>query len=396
MKNVNDILATIGAPGRNEDGSFTRTCFTPEFFETVEAAKKLMEEYGMSTDVNRMGTLHGVLRGTDPGLKSILIGSHLDTVIRGGMFDGALGVACGLDVARRLKEEGRTLRHTLEIYGFDFEEANPMGGTFGARCVAGNYNPKQFRLEESLAGFGLTLEDTESCRRDFSDVKCYLEAHIEQGDYLDNEKITIGTVSGIVSIVRYIIDAVGQSNHAGTTMMKNRQDALVAMSKLIAEADRRCREIDDRLVITFGTILCMPGAENVIPGLVECGVEIRHMDLEKTDEMAAALHEIAAGIDNAKFELKLKESKPGVTCDRHIMDLINDSASDAGFSHVEMASGAGHDAVPVAKTGTPIAMIFVPSRGGLSHCGEEWTDPEDVAAGAEVLYRTVLRLDAED
>lgn len=396
MKNVNEILAAIGAPGRNEDGSYTRTCLTPEYFESVRIAKELMDGLGMQTEVNRIGTLHGVLPGSVPGLKSILVGSHLDTVISGGLFDGAFGVACGIEAVRRLKESGKTLRHPLEIYGFDCEESNPMGGTFGARCVAGNYDPQQLGLKESLEAFGLSLDDADSCRRDFSDVKCYLEAHIEQGDLLDNEHITIGTVQGIVSIVRYVIDAIGQSNHAGTTMMKNRHDAMVGMARLISEADRRCREIDPTLVLTFGTIECFPGAENVIPGRVRCGVETRHMDIAVTDRMIDVIREIAAGIDTVDFDIRKKERKPGVTCDRHIMDLINASAEDAGISFREMASGAGHDAVPIAKTGTPTAMIFVPSRGGLSHCGEEWTDPEDIAAGAEVVYRTILKLDEED
>ena len=350
----------------------------------------------MQTEVNPIGTLHGVLPGSVPGLKSILIGSHLDTVISGGLYDGAFGVACGIEVVRRLNESGKTLRHPLELYGFDCEESNPMGGTFGARSVAGNYDPQQLGLKEALASFGLSLSDADSCRRDFSDVKCYLEAHIEQGDLLYNENITIGTVQGIVSIVRYVIDAIGQSNHAGTTMMKNRHDAMVAMARLISEADRRCREIDPTLVLTFGTIECFPGAENVIPGRVRCGVEARHMDIAVADRLIDDIRGIAEGISTVKFEIRKKERKPGVTCDRHIMDLINASAEEAGISFREMASGAGHDAVPIAKTGTPTAMIFVPSKDGLSHCGKEWSAPKDLAAGAEVLYRTVLRLDEED
>lgn len=395
MNQVNDILLSIGQAGRNDNGSYTRACYSHEYFMAVDIAEKIMREYGMDTSRDTAGNLHGILRGSEPTLKSIIIGSHLDTVPEGGLFDGAYGVAGGLDVVRRFAESGDKPRHTIEIYAFNAEESSPLGGTFGSRAVAGLVSPEQPGLAEALKKYGHTVPEIMDCRRDFSDAKCYLELHIEQGDYLFNEGLKIGVVSGIVGVIRYRVTAIGQSNHAGTTMMKNRRDAMVAMARLIAEADKRCRAIDDKLVLTIGTIRCWPGSENVIPGKVECTFEMRHMDSAKTDELIKEIREIAAGIDTVKFEIVNMVNKGAVSCDAHLMDVIIKAAEDAGESHVVMPSGAGHDANPMAHR-VPIGMIFVPSRDGLSHCAEEWTEPYDLNAGAGVLYRTVLALDAEN
>lgn len=394
MSAVNEILAQIGAAGRQEDGGYFRGCYSPEYFQAVDIVERQMQKIGMETDRDAAGNIHGVLPGNDPKAKSVVIGSHLDTVPGGGLYDGAYGVAAGLAVAKRLREEGKILRHTLEVYGFHGEESNPLGGTFGSRAIAGQVKPDQPGLAEALAAYGHNVREILDCRRDFSGVKCYLEAHIEQGDLLEQEGLKIGVVSGIVSVIRYRVTALGQSNHAGTTMMKNRRDAMVAMARLIAAADEECRKIDDTLVFTVGTIACQPGSENVIPGRVECTFEMRHMKKEKTDCLIGRIREIAAGIGTADFEITNKIDKGSVSCDSHLMEVISRSASEAGICHRIMASGAGHDANPMAHV-TPIGMIFVPSRGGLSHCKEEWTSQEELESGTEVLYRTVLHLDEE-
>ena len=395
MGQVKEILSTIGKAGKNTDGSYTRSCYSPAYFEAVEIVEKKMKELGMEVSRDAAGNIHGVLPGTEPGAKSIIMGSHLDTVPCGGLFDGAYGVAAGLEVVRRLKEEGKMFRHSLELYGFNAEESNPIGGTFGSRAVAGLVDPKQPGLQDALWEYGYTVPEILACKRDFSDAKCYLELHIEQGDYLFNEGLQIGVVSGIVGIIRYRVTAIGHSNHAGTTMMKKRKDAMVAMARLIAQADERCRKIDDTLVLTVGTIQCWPGSENVIPGKVECTFEMRHMDREKTDELIDEIRRIADGIDMVEFEITKKIDKGSVKCDEHLMEVITRAASDAAVTHVIMPSGAGHDANPMAHC-LPVGMIFVPSKDGLSHCKEEWTSDKELECGSEVLYRTLTLLDLED
>ncbi len=395
MNQVKEILAAIGMAGKNEDGSYTRSCYSPEYFKVLDIVEGQMRELNLEVSRDAAGNIHGFLPGTEKGLGSIMIGSHLDTVPSGGLFDGAYGVAAGLEVVRRLKEEGKSLRHPLELYGFNAEESGPIGGTFGSRAVAGLVDPEQPGLSEALREYGHTVQEILDCRRDLSKAKCYLELHIEQGDLLFNEGLEIGVVSGIVGIVRYRVTAFGHSNHAGTTMMKNRRDAMVAMARLIAAADERCRRIDDTLVLTVGTIECRPGSENVIPGLVECTFEMRHMKKEKTDELIEEIQKIAAGIDTVDFEITKKIDKGSVACDSRLMQVITQAAEEAKISHIVMPSGAGHDANPMAHC-LPVGMIFVPSRDGLSHCKEEWTETKDLENGAEILYRTVEIVDRED
>lgn len=214
---------------------------------------------------------------------------------------------------------------------------------------------------------------------------------IEQGDHLFNEGLDIGVVSGIVGIVRYRVTALGKSNHAGTTMMKNRQDAMVGMAKLIAKGDALCRAIDDNLVFTVGTIHCEPGSENVIPGKVVCTFEMRHMDGKLTDRLIAKIEEAAQTIPNCKFTFEKRVDKGSVPCDKHLMDAIEQGAAACQLKYVVMPSGAGHDANAIGHR-VPVGMIFVPSRDGLSHCKEEWTDEDDLANGVAVLRQTLEEL----
>ena len=395
MNSIKQMLMCIASFGKGENGSYTRGCYTPEYFQAVKATRQVMEELGMEVSEDAAGNVRGVLSGTDPALPHILMGSHLDTVPQGGLFDGAYGVAGALETVRQLKENGTKLRHTVEIYGFNGEESNPIGGTFGSRAIAGLIDVKQPGFTEALAQYGHTPEEILACKRDFADAKCYLELHIEQGDHLFNEGLDIGVVSGIVGIVRYRVTALGKSNHAGTTLMKNRQDAMVGMAKLITNGDALCRAIDDNLVFTVGTITCEPGSENVIPGKVVCTFEMRHMDSKMTDRLIAKIEEAAQSIPNCQFTFEKRVDKGSIPCDRHLMENIEKSAAVCGTKYVVMPSGAGHDANAIGHR-VPVGMIFVPSKDGLSHCKEEWTDEGYLVKGQAVLARTVLELDRED
>lgn len=396
MSRLNGMLHEIGEIGRNEDGSITRLGGSEGYYQALEAVKARMEELGMKTERDPVGNVHGILPGADPNAKSIVIGSHLDTVIRGGVFDGMLGVTGALEVACRLKEEGRTLRHPLEIWGFNLEESSPVGGTFGSRCVVGMVDPDAPGYADRLARYGLTPDDVRAAKKDISGYGCYLEYHIEQGDKLDRAGLDIGVVSGIVSVIRYDVTASGQSNHAGTTMMANRRDALVGMSKLIVAAEQRARELSDTLVFTVGKLTVSPGQENVIPGQVVATFEMRHMDKAVTDQFFADIQELAAGITNCDFSFVNTVAKYSTACDPELIRIIDGACEELNLPHVIMPSGAGHDANPMAHEGVPMGMIFVPSVGGISHDGKEWTEARHVDAGADVLYRTVLKLDERE
>ena len=195
MSRLNELLQQAGNIGRNEDGSITRLGFSEKYFQALEFLKGRMQELGMKVETDPVGNLHGVLQGSDPEAKSIVIGSHMDTVMQGGVYDGMLGVTGALEVAARLKDEGRTLRHPLEIWGFNMEESSILGGTFGSRCVTGMLDPDIPGYAEKLAKFGCSPEKAKAAKRDISKYECYLEYHIEQGDKLDHTGIDVGVVS---------------------------------------------------------------------------------------------------------------------------------------------------------------------------------------------------------
>lgn len=393
MSRLNDMLHEIGGIGRNEDGSITRLGASAEYYQALEKVKARMEELGMETERDAVGNLHGVLPGSDPAAKSIVLGSHLDTVIKGGVFDGMLGVTGALEVVYRLKEENRTLNHPLEVWGFNMEESSPLGGTFGSRCVVGMVDPDAPGYPDRLARYGMTPADVRAAKKDISKYGCYLEYHIEQGDKLDHAGLDVGVVSGIVSVIRYDVTAHGVSNHAGTTMMPNRKDALVGMSKLIVAAEQRARELSDTLVFTVGKLSVLPGQENVIPNEVLATFEMRHMDKAVTDQFYEDIQAMAAEISNCDFTFVNTVAKYSTPCAPEIIQAIDNACEHLRIPHVIMPSGAGHDANPMAHEGVPIGMIFVPSVNGISHHGAEWTEAKHVDAGADVLYNTVLALD---
>ena len=393
MERISRILQEIAHYGKNQDGSYTRLGYSPEFRESRNAAQKLMESYGMETSTDAAGNVRGILWGTDKAAKHILMGSHLDTVPSGGLFDGAYGVAAALGAVERLQQEGRKLRHTVEVYGFNAEEGGPLGGPFGSRALAGLVDPQQFHLAEALAAYGHTVEEILACARDFSDVLCYLETHVEQGGVLEQQGIPIGVVSGIAGIGRYQVTALGQSNHGGTTPMRLRRDAMVAMAMLIVYADAQCREIDPALVFTPGKVTVYPGAANVVPGKVVASFEMRHVEKARTDELLRRIEAKAKEIPDADFTIEKVIYKSSAHCAPALQDMIRQAAAEAGAAAMTLPSGAGHDADSLDHR-VPIGMIFVPSHLGISHSGDEWTEPQAVEQGGDILYRTLLKVDA--
>lgn len=392
MGKVMDILENIGHFGKNPDGSYTRRLYSPEFFQALGAAEQLLQQAGLITSRDAAGNLRAVLSGTEPERKHILMGSHLDTVPSGGLFDGAYGVAAAIACVQRLKKEGKRLRHTVEVYAFNGEEASPLGGTFGSRALAGLTDPDQPLLKETLAGFGHTVDEILDCQRDFSDAACYLETHIEQGGQLEKKGLQLGIVSGISNIVRYLVTAEGESNHGGTTPMEDRQDAMVGMARLIVAGDAACRAIGHNTVFTAGKIQCWPNAANVVPGRVTCTFEMRNIDNRYTDALIGEIRKVAEAISDARFTIQLLIHKDSAICDQGLMENFEQAADAAGATWQVMPSGAGHDADSIAHR-IPVGMLFIPSHLGISHSGRESTPPEDVERGGDVFYRALLGLD---
>lgn len=390
-RDVVSILNKIAVAGANADGSYTREPFSKEYFQAVDTVNGFMEELGMTVTVDAAGNAHGILPGLNPALKHIIMGSHLDTVEQGGKYDGAYGVAGALAVLFQLKEAKVQLNHTVEIYGFNGEERS----TIGSKAVAGLIDKDDNYFAAQIKGYGHTVDEMLPCKRDFSDAKCFLELHIEQGERLDKEKLNIGIVSGIVAAARYKVVALGKSNHAGTTQMFRRHDALVGMCKLILKGNELCRALDPDMVFTVGTISCEPGAKNVIPGRVECCFGMRQLDKTKMAALIEAIKEEAEKISDCKFIIEPESFIPAAMCDKQIVADLETVTKTAQLSSVVMPSGAWHDCNSFANL-CPIGMIFVPSRDGLSHCKEEWTGDNDLQNGVKVLKGLVEKLDKED
>lgn len=389
-RDVVSILDKITTAGANKDGSYTRNPFSKEYFQAVEIVKKLMQELDMTVTVDAAGNVHGVLPGKNPSLKHIVMGSHLDTVEQGGKYDGAYGVAGALAVLFQFKAANVQLNHTIEVYGFNGEERS----TIGSKALAGLINKDDAYFAEQIQGYGHTVDEMISCKRDFSDAKCFLELHIEQGERLEKEKLNIGIVSGIVAAARYKVVAFGKSNHAGTTQMFRRKDALVGMCKLILKGNELCRSIDPDLVFTVGTISCEPGAKNVIPGRVECCFGMRQLDKAKMDALINFIKEEAKKIPDCQFTIEPESYIPAVMCDKGIVADLETVTKENNLSSVVMPSGAWHDCNSFAHI-FPIGMIFVPSKDGLSHCKEEWIANSDLQNGVTVLKGLVEKLDKE-
>lgn len=389
---IRENFFDIADIGRNEDGSITRLLFSKEYKEAQNRTRKYMEEAGLTTAIDPVGNLHGILKSEDPDAKTILIGSHLDTVIQGGAYDGLLGIIAGVEVARELTEHQQKLKHHLEIIAFNGEEGNDLGGTFGSRCAMGLVPSEEEAYLQKAKAFGLTKEDLLNSKMITKDKSCFLELHIEQGNTLWQTGEEIGIVNGIVGLVRYKITAWGQSNHAGTTMMEHRKDAMTGMAKLMAEADRLARDYGNHMVATFGKVEVTPNAVAVIPGKVEAVLEIRNLDRELLERFYEDLKGLSQELAPITFTFEKLVEKMPQTCDERIIEIIEKLCREKDITHRVMPSGATHDSVAMAYK-MPIGMIFVPSKDGISHNGAEYTKWSQVMTGIRLLYETVKAVD---
>jgi N-carbamoyl-L-amino-acid hydrolase len=349
--------------------------------------------------IDAAGNLIGRRTGSENNLKPLLIGSHIDSVPEGGNYDGVVGSMGAIEVAQTLAEQNLTLRHPLEVVIFQNEE----GGLIGSRAMDGELTEKELDLvsrsgktiREGIKFIGGDPARLNEVKRSKGDIAAYLELHIEQGNTLDTEKINIGVVEGIVGINWWDVTIEGFANHAGTTPMNNRQDALLSAGTFIQAVNRIVMTTPGRHVGTVGRINAFPGAPNVIPGKVVLSLELRDLDAAKIKMLYDKIRDEAQKIATAnktKFDFtEINVNIPAPT-DPRIRTLISDAARELGLSTKLMPSGAGHDAQDMARLG-PVGMIFVPSVAGISHSPREFSHPADIANGTNVLLHTLLKLD---
>ena len=398
-KRIVDHLLALAEFGKNPQGGVSRVAYSDADKQGREYVLGLMRAAQLDVTIDAGGNLIGRRAGTTAGLKPLLIGSHIDTVPEGGNYDGVVGSMGAIEVAQTLAENNVTTRHPLEVVIFQNEE----GGLIGSRAMDGELTEKELDL---VSRSGKTIRDgikfiggdpakLAEVRRRKGDIAAYLELHIEQGAILDSEKINIGVVEGIVGINWWDVTIEGFANHAGTTAMNNRQDALLAAAKFIEAVNRVVTSVPGRQVGTVGRINALPGAPNVIPGKVILSLELRDLDAAKINSLFEKIQGEAQRIaadSKTKFDFKEINVNIPAPTDIKIRSLISDAARDLGLTTKLLPSGAGHDAQDMARLG-PVGMIFIPSVGGISHSPREFSHPTDIANGANVLLHTLLKLD---
>jgi N-carbamoyl-L-amino-acid hydrolase len=304
-----------------------------------------------------------------------------------------------------LKDQGSMTEHPLEMIVWSDEEGVHLGiGFFGSRAATVGIDPSELEITDDdgasqaewLRRYGQNPEQIATARLDRKKIAAYLELHIEQGPLLYREDTQIGVVEGIVGISRYNVSIEGAANHAGTTPMDDRRDALQAAASLTRAVREEISRKPGRQVGNVGFIQTSPGAANVIPGHVKMPIELRDLDSAVIDDMMSRIESRAKAIareENVSIDIQLAGKEEPALTDSRIQDAIEKVATESGFSTLRMLSGAGHDAQLLAQHGVPTGMIFVPSRDGVSHSPKEWTDWEDCARGVEVLYQTIRTLD---
>lgn len=387
--------------GKNPQGGVSRVAYSDADKQGREYVLGLMREAKLDVFIDAAGNLIGRRAGSANGLKPLLFGSHIDTVPEGGNYDGVVGSMGAIEVAQTLAENNVTTRHPLEVVIFQNEE----GGLIGSRAMDGELTERELDLVsrsgktigEGIRFIGGDTAKLAGVRRKKGDIAAYLELHIEQGATLDTEKIKIGVVEGIVGINWWDVTIEGFANHAGTTAMNNRQDALLAAAKFIEAVNRIVTSVPGRQVGTVGRINALPGAPNVIPGKVVLSLELRDLDAAKINLLYERIYAEAQRIASAsrtKFDFKEINVNIPAPTDPRIRSLITEAARELGLSTKLLPSGAGHDAQDMAQLG-PVGMIFVPSVGGISHSPREFSHPQDIANGANVLLHTLLKLDRQ-
>lgn len=397
---LNASMAHMKSFGMSDSGGSTRVAFSDANRAALAYLSSLMREAGLTPYIDVAGNLVGRRDGELAGLAPIVSGSHVDTVPNGGHYDGVVGVMSAIEVARTLHDKEFTLDHPLEILVWTNEE----GGKTGSRSYNGSVEEKEFKLSslgDKTIGDGLRFIGGDPERlseniREPGGVASYVELHVEQGAFLDQENISIGVVQGIVGIRRWNITIDGFANHAGTTPMNQRQDALYAAALLIAEVRRLITDEPGRQVGTIGRIQAFPGAPNVIPGQVKMSLEIRDLDMDKIETLFRRIRDSAMELsEQTETTIAFDQyyESPAAITDERIKNLIQDSADALGLSAMHMPSGAGHDAQSLAGI-APLGMIFVPSKDGISHAPSEFTSEQQITDGANVLLQTIIRLDA--
>lgn len=397
---LNAHLTELAQFGKTAEGGTNRVAYSDVDLQARQYAMELMRNANLEVSIDAAGNIIGRRTGGDNALRPLMIGSHIDSVPNGGSYDGQVGSIGAIEVAQTLAEKNVGLRHPLEVVIFQNEE----GGTIGSTAIARGLTEQDLdivtnskkTIREGIKFIGGDPHRLAGVVRKKGDIAGYIELHIEQGGILDAQKIDIGVVEGIVGVYWWDVTVEGFANHAGTTPMNQRHDALLAAARYIDAVNRVVTSIPGRQVGTVGKIQAFPGAYNVVPGEVITSLGLRDLDAAKVEMMFERIQTEVRQIENStgtKFEFKQVNASQPAPTDPRVRSTIDEVAKQLGLTTKLMPSGAGHDAQEIAKL-CPIGMIFVPSRNGISHSPQEFSKAEDITNGVNVLLHSILKLDA--
>jgi len=396
---LNGWLAQFNQIGRTATG-INRVAYSDADLAGRAFTLDLYRAAGLTPRIDAAGNIVARLDGTDRAAPPIVIGSHIDSVTDGGNYDGPLGSLGAIEVARSLQEQRVRLRHPLEVVVWSCEEGGLVGSKLAIEDAGTMSLDSMARsgvtIREGIARVGGDVSRLEESLRRRGSAKCYFELHIEQGGLLDRAGLRVGVVQGIVGLRFLDVVIEGMSNHAGTTPMDQRQDAVLAAAKFTVAVNDAVRGMPGRQVATIGRVVPAPNTRNVIAGRVDLTVDFRDLNPTTLDSLFAILERHAAEIGaatNTRFTIRTTQRSEPALADARLMEVVAASAGALGLSSQRMPSGAGHDAQSMARI-APMAMIFVPSVGGISHAPQEYTSPEDCAHGVDLLLNAVIAADA--
>lgn len=396
---LKDTLEEFADFGRTENNGVTRLALSDVDLKVRKHFQSECEHLGMTVVSDDMANMYATLAGINNDHPPVVVGSHLDSVKKGGRFDGVLGVLTGLEVVRTLVENGIKPQVPIVVANITNEEgarfepammsSGVLSGRFDKATMLQSTDTDGLTFGEALKNSG--FEGKEENR--LTDAAAFLELHIEQGPVLESESLQIGVVEGVVGMVNYEIEVSGESDHAGTTPMPMRKDALFATNNLITEIREKMNKLDDKLVYTIGRMNVSPNIHTVIPNKVVFTLEARHQDTKTIRQVEEIIEGLTESSDKEKCEVKTTKQwdRNTVWFDKKIVNLLEQTTKTIGYSYKRMVSGAGHDSQFIS-TYTPTAMIFVPSVNGKSHAEDELTFWEDCENGVNVILQTVLDL----
>ncbi|MDI9224074.1 allantoate amidohydrolase [Pantoea sp. EA-12] len=394
-----DALAEIS---ESEDG-LTRVYLSPEQVRANARVAEWMQAAGMSTWQDAVGNICGRYEAAEPGAKALLLGSHLDTVRNAGRYDGMLGVLSAIETVQWLHDHQQRLPLAIEIVGFGDEEGTRFGITLlGSRGITGTWpeswvthpDGNGITVAEAMQDVGLDAAKIMQAARDVNDIAAYLELHIEQGPCLEQEDLALGVVTAINGARRLNCSFIGEAGHAGTVPMAHRKDALAAAAEWMVFVEQTTREQDPQLVATVGTLSCLPGAVNVIPGEVQLSLDVRgpvDEPLERLQSMLLTQAQAIALRRGLTFTSNEFYRIAATACDARLQQALSHAVETVQGRSVSLPSGAGHDAIAIAER-WPVGMLFVRNHRGISHHPAESVQTVDVAFGVQAYLQAVCDL----